>query len=39
MLNYKNVKTIELGDWDNLVIETYGKPYNFQRLQPYLVRA
>lgn len=27
----KNVKMIEVSDWDKLVTETYGKPYNFQQ--------
>lgn len=31
MLKVKNTKTIEVSDWDNLVIETYGKPYSFQQ--------
>ena len=31
MIKYKNVKTIEVNDWDKLVIETYGKPYSFQQ--------
>ena len=31
MIKYRNVKTIEVSDWDNLVEETYGKPYNFQQ--------
>ncbi len=30
-LKYKNKKTIDVSDWDDLVIETYGKPYNFQQ--------
>lgn len=31
MLKYTNVKTIDLTDWDQLVRETYGKPYSFQQ--------
>lgn len=31
MVKYKTEKVIEVGDWDDLVIETYGKPYNFQQ--------
>ena len=31
MIKYKNIKTIDCGDWDDLVCETYGKPYNFQQ--------
>jgi len=31
MLPYKLVKFVEVDDWDNLVTETYGKPYNFQQ--------
>lgn len=31
MLEYKTVKVIEVSDWDKLVKETYGKPYNFQQ--------
>lgn len=31
MLKYKKVKTIDVFDWDNLVRETYGKPYSFQQ--------
>lgn len=31
MLKYKNTRTIELQDWDNLVQQTYGKPYSFQQ--------
>jgi len=27
----KNVKMIEVSDWDNLVSETYGKIYSFQQ--------
>ena len=27
----KNYKVIELGDWDDLVIETYGRIYSFQQ--------
>jgi len=31
MLKYSLVKVIDVNDWDELVIETYGKPYNFQQ--------
>lgn len=31
MLKYSNRRIIELQDWDNLVIETYNKPYSFQQ--------
>jgi hypothetical protein len=31
MLKIKNIKTIEVQDWDKLVQETYGKPYSFQQ--------
>jgi hypothetical protein len=31
MLKYSNIKTIDLQDWDNLVQETYNKPYSFQQ--------
>lgn len=31
MLKYNNTKLIELCDWDNLVKETYGRPYSFQQ--------
>lgn len=31
MIKYKNVKIIEVRDWDELVSDTYGKPYNFQQ--------
>ena len=31
MVKYKNVKVIDCSDWDALVQETYGKPYNFQQ--------
>ncbi len=31
MLKIKNVKMIEVSDWDELVSDTYGKPYNFQQ--------
>jgi hypothetical protein len=30
-MKYKNVKVIELRDWDNLVQQTYGRPYDFQQ--------
>jgi hypothetical protein len=31
MLNYTSVRTVDVGDWDELVEETYGRPYNFQQ--------
>jgi hypothetical protein len=31
MLKYKTKKVIEVHDWDNLVTETYGRPYSFQQ--------
>lgn len=31
MLVYKTTRIIDLHDWDNLVQETYGKPYSFQQ--------
>ena len=31
MIKVKNVKVIESGDWDNLVSDTYKKPYCFQQ--------
>jgi len=31
MIKVKNVKMIDLGDWDDLVSETYGKIYSFQQ--------
>ena len=31
MLKYKNTKTIDVSDWDNLVQSTYGRPYSFQQ--------
>ena len=31
MLKYTSVRTVDLGDWDELVEETYGRPYNFQQ--------
>lgn len=31
MLKYKLVKFVDVDDWDNLVQETYRKPYNFQQ--------
>lgn len=31
MLKIKNVKMIEVSDWDNLVSKTYDKPYSFQQ--------
>jgi hypothetical protein len=30
-LKIKTVKMIEVSDWDNLVSETYGRPYRFQQ--------
>lgn len=31
MLTYTNKRIVEVSDWDDLVISTYGKPYNFQQ--------
>lgn len=31
MLKFKEFRLIDLQDWDNLVKETYGKPYRFQQ--------
>lgn len=31
MIKTKNVKMIEVNDWDKLVKETYGKPYSLQQ--------
>jgi len=31
MIKVKNVKMIEVSDWDKLVSDTYGKPYCFQQ--------
>ena len=31
MIKLNNKKLIEVDDWDNLIQETYGKPYNFQQ--------
>lgn len=31
MIKIKNVKMIEVSDWDELVSDTYGKPYSFQQ--------
>ena len=31
MIKFKNKQVIDVGDWDNLVESTYGKPYNFQQ--------
>lgn len=31
MIKIKNVKMIEVSDWDKLVSDTYGKPYSFQQ--------
>lgn len=30
-MNIKSVNMIEVNDWDKLVVETYGRPYNFQQ--------
>tara|TARA_R110000764_G_scaffold234071_1_gene327736 strand:+ start:84 stop:464 length:381 start_codon:yes stop_codon:yes gene_type:complete len=31
MLKYTNTRTVNLGEFNNLVEETYGRPYNFQQ--------
>ena len=30
-IKYKTVKVIDCDDWNNLVMDTYGKPYNLQK--------
>jgi hypothetical protein len=30
-LKVKTVKTIDVADWDKLVVETYGRPYDLQQ--------
>lgn len=31
MFKYSNIRQISVQDWDDLVQETYGRPYNFQQ--------
>jgi hypothetical protein len=31
MIKFKNIKTIDVSDWDDLVQKTYGRPYSFQQ--------
>jgi hypothetical protein len=31
MLKFEKVNMVDVGDWDALVEETYGKPYSFQQ--------
>lgn len=31
MIRTRNTQVIDLRDWDNLVTETYGRPYSFQQ--------
>jgi hypothetical protein len=31
MIKIQNKKVIDVGDWDSLVIQTYGRPYSFQQ--------
>lgn len=31
MIKYKDAKVIEVNDWDELVEDTYGRPYNYQQ--------
>ena len=31
MIKTKNVKVIDVSDWDELVEKTYGRPYSFQQ--------
>ena len=31
MINVRTAQVIDVGDWDNLVTETYGRPYSFQQ--------
>lgn len=30
-LKFRTEQVIDVSDWDNLVVQTYGKPYNFQQ--------
>ena len=30
-MNYRDVKVIDVSDWDSLVSEVYGRPYSFQQ--------
>ena len=38
MIRYTTIKVIHLDDWDELVRETYGKPYKFQQQEGYRER-
>lgn len=31
MLKYRNIRMVDMQDWDNLVEKTYGKPYSIQQ--------
>lgn len=31
MINTRTVEVIDCGEWDELVMKTYGRPYNFQQ--------
>ena len=31
MIEYTNKKVIDVGDWDKLVSDTYGRPYSYQQ--------
>jgi len=31
MIKFKNIKTIDVSDWDELVQKTYGRTYSFQQ--------
>ncbi len=39
MLKYDLVKVIDLNDWDQLVRDTYGKPYSFQQQEGCQLRG
>lgn len=39
MLEYSVVRMVDVGDWDALVYETYGKPYSFQQQDGCKVRG
>lgn len=38
-LRFENVKVIQVGDWNELVKKTYGKPYNYQQTYDCLPRG
>ena len=39
MLKYKNIKIIDVGDWDAFIIKTYNRPYAFQQQDGYKERG